>query len=260
MGFLAAALCAELLPSASATAQVPVDSLRADATPSAAGERLELGRQAMARRAFAEAREHFFRVLQLDWNNPQVYAWWCAAKDSVAQQMQRLTAVGDRRMASGRYADAMISYYEALIQDSTRAGVRDKFSLAQRKAEARRCLAAALESFLRGDYASARAMVDSARGLDPRDSMAVLFAERLQASDQHAEGREGLRTDTEAWAWHVEALKSYRAGDYRAAIGLWEKILAKYPGHPDAMANIRQARLRLKADGPRAGDVAAGDK
>jgi len=241
-------------------AQTPADSSQPDETASAAGERLCLGQEAMARRAFAEARDHFSRVLRLDWNNPQAYAWWCAAKDSVDMQIRQLVAAGNRNMAAGRYADAMLEYHQVLTADSAHADARRKFFLARRKTEAQRCLAAGLGYFLQGKYDSVRVMVDSALAFDPENSAAAKYAGQVETFLPQGASGKGLQQDPEAWAWHVEALKDYRAGDYHAAIALWEKILAKYPGHPDAVANIRQARLRLQAEGKSAEGIADGGK
>jgi len=255
-----AALCVAAALSVVSHSQTASDVSPVGPAASAVVERLQLGREAMVRRAFSEARDHFFRVLQLDWNNPQAYAWWCAAKDSVAEQLCQMVATGDRRMAAGRYAEAMIQYYQVLAADSTRADVRRKFVLAQRKAEAQRCLAVGLGHFLQGRYDSVRVMLDSALTYDPENPDAAMFTGRVDTLPPQGGAGEGLQKDPQAWGRHVEALKRYRAGDYAAAIALWERILARYPGHPEVVANIRQARLRLQAEGRPAPEIAEGAK
>ncbi len=221
-------------------------------------ERLSLGQEAMARGNFALARDHFRRVLELDWNNPQVYESWSAAKDSAAQLVRRLVLAGDRRMKSGAYAEALVSYHKALRLDGTRADIKRRIRLTGRKIYAQRCLLAGLEHFLHDDFELARVKLDSALFYDPEDKGALALRERIESRTEEIIGKTNLKDDPETWEIHLQALRKYRAGEYRAAVELWEMILKKYPGNLEAAANIRQARLRLPTENQGTADLAHG--
>jgi len=221
-------------------------------------ERLSLGEEAMSRGDFTGARDHFHRVLQLDWNNPQVYQWWCAAKDSAGLQIRQLVSIGDHRMRGGAFAEALVSYHAALRLDSTRADVKWRIRQAGRKVYAQRYLLAGLGFFLREEFESAQAQLDSALGYDPENENILALRERTRSRIEKIAGDTNLKDDPEAWEIHLAALKKYRVGEYRAAVELWERILEKYSGHPDVTANIRQAHLRLQAEGQETVDLANG--
>ncbi len=221
-------------------------------------ERLQLGRDAMARGLFFEARDHFGRVLELDWNNPQVYEWWNAAKDSAAIQIDAKIRSGDRLSAKGEYAEALVRYHDALESDSANLVVKRRILATGRKIYARRYLLAGLDYFLQNDYDLARDRLDSALVFDPTNERALSLRERIDGRSAPEVERADLQNDPVSWAIHLAALKDYRAGEYAKAIEQWEKILIKYPGNPDTEANIRQARLRLQADPTEGGRIADG--
>jgi len=228
-------------------------------SPAAVEERLQLGRDAMTRRDFAAARDHFYRVLELDWNNPQVYEWWSAAQDSAARQIRDLLFEGNWYMAAGRYAEALVAYHRARELDSTNWTVKSKIRQAGAEIYAERYLLAAVAAFLKEDFEQARIQVDSALIFDEHNELGLSLADRIEDNLRQV-GQVDLQEDPEAWNNHLEALKNYRAGKYQEAIVLWEKILTKYPGHPEAMANIQQARLRLQTGQKRDGEIAKGEE
>jgi len=227
--------------------------------PEAVEERLQLGQDAMARRDFAAARDHFYRVLELDWNNPRVYEWWSAAQDSAARQIRHLLVRGNWLMAAGQYAEALVVYQRARELDGTNWSLKNKIKRAGAKIYAERYVLAALAAFLEEDFERARSRVDSALIFDEQNALALSLSDRIEDNLRQA-SQADLQEDPEAWSNHLEALKNYRAGEYQAAIALWEKILVKYPGHSEAMANIRQARLRLQADQKPDGEIAKGEE
>jgi len=222
-------------------------------------ERLRLGQEAMDRRNFAGARDHFYRVLELDWNNPRVYEWWSAAQDSAARQIRHLLVEGNRLLAAGEYAEALVIYHQARGLDSTDRNLRDKIRLAGAKIYAERYVLAALAGFLKEDFEQAQKQLDSAMIFDPENALAQSLTERIRDRLRQNDQAD-LQDDPEAWESHLEALKHYRAGNYQAAIDLWEKILLTYPDHPDAVANIRQARLRMQTGQKSDGEIAKGEQ
>lgn len=227
-------------------AQTPSDPV----SDSIIAGQVRLGREAMERGDYRQACEIFRLVLDVDWNNPQAYQWWTKAETDLAGHIQGLLRAGDRSMARGEYAEALINYHEALRCDSTRTDIRQRVRWAGKKIYADRFVLAGLTAYLAGDYDRMNIALDSALVYDPEhaDARALQETSRLGAPPNE---RSQLRDDAAMWEMHLAALKMYREGDYQAAIEQWETILQKYPGDADVLANIEQARLRLQPDGGR---------
>ena len=227
--------------------ELPATEVTVDANPIIA-EQMRLGRAAMDRGDFRQAREHFHLVLELDWNNPLASQWWAAAEKDLSGHIRGLLRAGDRCARRAAYAEALINYHEARRYDTTRADIKRRIRAVGKKIYARRCLLAGLEFYLDGDYTQMHAALDSVFYYDPENASALAFREKVRNDGGPRADQLRLQDDAEVWELHLAALKKYRGGEYQAAIDLWAKILGKYPGNADVLANIEQARLRLQPE------------
>jgi tetratricopeptide (TPR) repeat protein len=247
---LVSVVCCVLLqfPATRLTAQEPdIPDTTTQVHPLIA-EQMRLGREAMERGDFSRAREHFRLVLALDWNNPLAYQWWEAAEKNAAARMHDLLQAGDRYTARGEYAEALINYREALRLDPDRTDIKRRLREVSDKISVRRHLLAGLQGYLAGDYVQMDTALDSALMYEPENATALALRKKATGHSSAGGEQTRLQEDPAMWEVHLAALKKYRAGDYLGAITYWRKILEKYPGNSEVLANIEQARLRLPPD------------
>lgn len=249
-------ICAVVLSCLTVRAQEPPATEATIETDRIILEQMQLGREAMDRGDFRQAREHFHLVLELDWNNPLAYQWWSAAEENLERHIRGLIRAGDRNASRGAYAEALLNYYEAQRLDSARSDVRSRLRWVGKKIYADRYVLAGLKYYLDGDIDRVHAALDSALHYDPENANALALREKVNFVAAAPTGQFRLRDDTAVWEIHLAALKKYRDGEYESAIKQWEKILEKYPGNGDVLANIEQARLRLRPESDTPGNMA----
>lgn len=107
-----------------------------------------------------------------------------------------------------------------------------------------------IEMFEKGRYDEAKAQFRAILDVNPNETTALDYLNRIQEAQTRTATLEDLQKDSEVWSLYLDGLRYMRNKEYQQAIDAWQKVLEKYPNNSNTLNNIEQARLRLGAQQP----------
>lgn len=196
---------------------------------------------------YDNARLEYRKVLELDSNSTHARQRLDDIEAHFEQRFESLVNRGDRQVNGENYADAIVSYTEALEIKPGSPEVRRKIGRAKQQMLLAQNIDQAVELLEGGDTASAQQAFESILEDHPDNKTAADYLRRM--SEEKAVppvAIEEIRQDEEYWQYYLDGLKSFGEGNYEQSIEMWERVLEKYPGSEDTKENLRQARSRLE--------------
>lgn len=113
-----------------------------------------------------------------------------------------------------------------------------------------RATGALSEAVAQGDSAAVLSAAQNLLTLDPDNPLGQRYLKSFRSvPPAEVVTIEQIKSDAEAWEWYTQAFVEFRAGNYQAAIDLWQKVSERYPTNADTRKNIEQAQLRLESAG-----------
>ena len=196
---------------------------------------------------YDNARLEYKKLLELDSTSNHAQQRLEDIEAHFEQRFRSLVNRGDRRLNAENYADAIVSYTEALEIRPDSPAVRRKIGQAKQRMLLAQKIDQAVELLEEGDSTQAKQEFEAILEDHPDNKTAADYLRRM--SEEKAVppfAIEEMREDEEYWQYYLDGLKSFGEGDYEQAIEMWERVLEKYPGSEDTKENLRQARSRLE--------------
>ncbi len=209
-------------------------------------QRLSAGNSYLEDDKLQEARAEFEAVLKADPENAEAASGLDQVETKVGNRVRGFVREGDRHYADENYSGAIVSWSKALELDPERSDIRRKIRNAESALDLNRTIRTAVDSYAAGDTASARLLFNRVLEVDPENPTALEYIAELNKVDIPDVPLEELQADDEYWNLYLEGLRLFREKNYAEAIGVWQRVLEKYPGSSETKDNIEQARRRLK--------------
>jgi len=170
------------------------------------------------------------------------------ASDSLAADVARQVDRARSALAQERAAEAAGWAQTALLQSPEDASARAVLRDARRLGDRQRAEAQLLEAAARDDTAQVLSRAQNLLALEPDSELGLRYLRRYAPPDSpRVTSIDALKQDDEAWGWYTRGFAEFREGRYDEAIGLWQRVLERYPGSEDTRKNLEQARLRQDA-------------
>jgi tetratricopeptide (TPR) repeat protein len=212
--------------------------------------RFARGREFLENNQYLEALFEFNAALERDPANEVIIDARRVAQMRLDDEVDRLIVAGRREFRLGNYSEALRLLSEArvlLSEDSRLLGEIDQL---QRRIQVQGDLNKGLQALEAGDYALAAEIFRRARETDPGN---VDIQRYLKRADSKANARKVV-LDPEDEKEYLRGVDEFLKGNIEEAIGVWEKLLEKYPYSKrliEAVETAEQRRKRAQASSQR---------
>lgn len=163
-------------------------------------------------------------------------------------EIKALLAEADTGFDQGNYIEAYNRYNEVLALDAKSPQAREGSRAAKIQIDIAQHLRLALDYFDQSRYILAQREFNTVLQLNPGDETARRYLQDIEINllKSGTQAEKDLRQDKEMWQVYLDGVEAYRAGDFKKAIELWDRVLQKYPNDKMTLENKRQAELRVK--------------
>jgi len=166
----------------------------------------------------------------------------------IDSEITRLLRSAEATFDKGNYIDAYDEYNRALNLDPGNKQARDGSRAAKIQIDVAQHLKLAMDYYDQERYVLSQREFNSVLHLDPGNETARRMLRDIndRMNETGTPEERDLRQDEEMWQVYLDGVEAYRAGDYKKAIELWNRVLKKYPADQMTLENKRQAELRVK--------------
>jgi tetratricopeptide (TPR) repeat protein len=189
-------------------------------------------------------------VFDIDPENARAQSLQDMIRQAMAAEIRQRIATAVQAEEAGDLAAAIDAYNRVLELDPSNTSILEAKRNALASLDLARQLKAAIQFYNEGRLAEARKRLVSILEVNPNESVAREYLDRIDAQSQPTSQStlEELQRDKDIWPVYLEGLRHMRNKEYRKAIEAWEQVLKKYPNNANTLDNIEQARLRLNAE------------
>ncbi len=148
----------------------------------------------------------------------------------------------------GDYIEAYNKYNSVLTLDVNNPHARDGSRAAKIQMDIAQLMKMAMDYYDQDRYILSQREFNAVLLLDPGNETARRHLRNIddKLRDSGTQTEKDLRHDQELWQIYLDGVEAYRAGDFKKAIELWDKVLRKYPNDKMTLENKKQAELRVK--------------
>ncbi len=166
----------------------------------------------------------------------------------IDEDVKTLMEAAGQSFDQGDYIDAYNQYNRVLALAPNNTAARDGSRAAKIQIDIAQHLKLAMDYYDQNRYVLSQREFNTVLQLSPGNETARRYLRMIEDSlrDTGTQAEKDLRQDQEMWQIYLEGVEAYRAGDFKRAIELWDKVLSKYPTDKMTLENKRQAELRVK--------------
>jgi tetratricopeptide (TPR) repeat protein len=168
----------------------------------------------------------------------------------ISRQISDLQRQANRRLDEGDYASAAVLYDQALRLNPNDPRSKSEMKKLSDRMHTLRLLRQGVTAEESGDSAAARQSYEQILQINPDDSVAMELHRRVTAKPESVTSSSlaDIQADKATWKLYLDGIEQFRQGNYQKAIGLWQQVLAAFPGNEETKKNIEQAKLRLHSN------------
>ncbi len=166
----------------------------------------------------------------------------------VGERITALRSEAAQLAAKGQVSEAAVRNSEILRLNPNDQTAQRSLAQINGRIRALELLKSGVAAINAGDSAQARQLLAQALAANPQESTAQELLTKLDPGRAtNVATLADIQKDPEAWKQYLDGIEQFRAAKYDEAIRLWESVLARFPGNPETVKNIQQAKLRLQA-------------
>ncbi len=200
-------------------------------------ESLEKGMECFNKGDFEKAIKSFEEVLKINPDNRIAAEYIAKAGKEIQKYIEKEVKKVDYLLKKKRYKEAKAKVKRLLKVAPDNAELLKKLGEIEDRMdkEIQRLLDNGEKYYQKKDYSSARRYFESVLVLDPHNSKALSYLDKIKKKEKKVDPQK----------YYILGVQAYADGDYELAIAYWEKVLSVDPENDNARKNIERARSKL---------------